>query len=370
MNALKRHLAIGCTALVSLPVGGCLERKETITITRDGRVKMEFRYEGDPADFEGGDAMPSEVTMDQVAIERKVDDDGKETVILEAERSFEPGETLLESFAAPGDPDGDLHLLFPTSLTIERGDGGTYYHFARTYEARPWAYVQYWQDFVMEGETEKLADKPVEEMTRDDRIALIGAFAGLEAFKQVEFAKVALAECAPGLQQHHRLMARQNLLHVFTKDGMLPKKPSLELFGQEEFLDSLIARCDALANGDRDACYDAEAERVLSISYDALVQSLSEDAGFRASDLAAFHRSYERARRRHEITDQLGGHQFKVCVEMPGRIIAHNADSRDDPNEDDASEAEVCWEMEGKAIRDRQVEMMVTSFVPASRSGK
>ena len=44
MNALKWQLAIGCTALVSLPVAGCLERKETISVTSDGRVKMEFRY--------------------------------------------------------------------------------------------------------------------------------------------------------------------------------------------------------------------------------------------------------------------------------------------------------------------------------------
>ncbi len=370
MNALKRQLTIGCTALVSLPMAGCVERKESITVTRDGRVSMELRYKGDPSDFESGDAMPSEATGWLVETERETDSEGEESITLHAEQEFERGSTLPNTYSDPYDDDADLQLRFPTFLTIERAAGGTYYHFARTYERRPWAQVQYWQDFIMEGDTQKLADKPVEEMTRDDRVALISAFAGIEVTKQVEFAKAALAECAPDLPKHHWLIARQNLLHVFAEDGMLLEKPSLDFLGQENYLDSLMARCDALGNGDHDACYEAEAERVLSISYDAVVQSLRDDAGFRASDVAAFHRSYERARRRHEISNRLGGHHFKVCVEMPGRIIAHNADNRDDPNEDDATEAEVCWEMDGNAIRDRKFDMMVTSFVPASRTGK
>lgn len=370
MNALRRQFAIGCTALVSLPLAGCLERKETITITPDGRVKMAIQYKGDPADFEGGDAMPSEATMDRVTVRREVDNDGDEQVILEAERSFEPGETLLDSFAVTGDPDADLYLRFPTSLTIERGDGGTYYHFARTYEARPWAYVQYWQDFIMQGNTQKLAEKPVEELTHGDRVELIRAFAGIEAFKQVEFAKAALAECAPGLPQHQWLMARQNLLHVFAADGMLPDKQTLDLFGHGDYLDSLVARCDALPNGERDACYDQEAERVLSLSYEALVQSLRDNAGFKDADVAVFDLAYERAKRRYEITNMLGGHHFDVCVKMPGRIVAHNADDVKDLDEETGIGTEACWGMEGKGVRDRQFEMMVTSFVPASRSGK
>jgi len=370
MNALKRQLAIGCTTLVSLPLAGCLERKETITVTQDGRVKMEFKYKGDPADFEGGDAMPSEAVMDRIAINREVNNDGDEEVNLEAERSFEPGEMLLDSFAVAGGPDGDLYLRFPTSLTMERRDGGTYYHFARTYEARPWAYVQYWQDFIMQGDTQKLADKPVEELTLDERVELIRSFAGIEAFKQVEFAKAALAECAPGLPQHHWLMARQNLLHVFAADGMLPDKRTLDLFGHGDYLDSLVARCDALADGERDACYEQEAERVLSLSYQALVQSLRDNAGFKDADVAAFDRAYVRAQRRYEITNLLGGHHFEVCVKMPGRIIAHNADDVEDLDEETGIGTEACWGMEGKGVRDRQFEMMVTSFVPASRSGK
>jgi len=292
------------------------------------------------------------------------------TVILKAERSFEPGEALLDTFATADDPDGDLALHFPTTLTIERGDGGTYYSFARTYKSRPWAYVQYWQNVIMEGDTKKLADKPVEELTQDERVKLIRAFAGIEAFKQVEFAKRALNECAPGLPQQHWLMARQNLLHVFMADGMLPDKRTLDLFGHGDYLDNLVARCDAMADDARDACYEQEAERVLSLSYDAFVQSLRDDAGFNEADVAAFDAAYQRAKRRYEITNALGGHHFEVCVKMPGRIVAHNADDLEDLNEETGVATEACWGMDGKGLRDRSYEMMVTSFVPASRPGK
>ena len=94
MNALKRQLTIGCIAVVSLPLGGCLERKETITVTRDGRVRMELRYTGDPSDFESGDAMPSGATGWLVETDRETDSDGEESITLYAEQDFERGSVL------------------------------------------------------------------------------------------------------------------------------------------------------------------------------------------------------------------------------------------------------------------------------------
>ena len=73
--------------------------------------------------------------------------------------------------------------------------------------------------------------------------------------------------------------------------------------------------------------------------------------------MAEFNKAYERAKLSHAITEQVGGHLFQVEVEMPGRIVAHNADKVDSDN------GPAVWEFSGEAFRDRPWEIMITSRV-------
>lgn len=369
MRVSKRCVAISTLVLVVASQSGCLERKERITVMPDGRVRMMLRYEGDPGDFVGGDAMPSEATgwETQKTQEGEGDD---ESVLLVSTQTFEAGAALPETYAAPGDPDQDLYLKFPTTLKIERKDAGTYYHFSRRYLARRWAHVQYWQDLVLEGEGQDSSELAAKDLTPDARIEIIKKFAAVEVFKQAELAREALAHCAPDLPQMRRSMARQKLLHVFRADPILSGTPTPNLLENGTYLKNLVSRCDPLPEDDRNACYDAEAEKVLSMSHDAMVQSLRDDAGFDEEAVAAFDRALDRAKRRYEITEVLGGHQFEICVTMPGRIVTHNADKVTDASEGPTGDNCVCWQMEGKAVRDREAEMLLTSFVPAPKPEK
>jgi len=368
MRTLESTLLVTGLATMTLASGvGCLERKETITVTRDGHVHIKLEYEGDAQEFEGGDAMPTQAVTDTFSSKRKVEDNGDEVVTVEAGRRFEPGAALPSNFAPPGDPDADLYVQFPTSVSTTRTRNGTYYQFSRTYTARPWAYVNYWQELVLDDEVKSLTGKPVDELTPDERIDLIRDFATVEAMKQVAFAKEALRECAPDLPQRFGLMARQKLLHVFMPDEMLPMETSLNL-DENEYLEAIVSDCDTRPADQRDACFEAEAEHVLALSLDAFVRSLREDAGFGAGGIAAFRASYDRAKRRYEITSLLGGHGWEVCAELPGSLVAHNGDSVE--LETKGGGCEVCWNFEGKAVRDRDVELMATSFVSTNAPGR
>ena len=333
---------------------GCPFRKERITVTADGSVLMRLQYQGSAEELERFDALPSRETGWKVKREIKKQDQAKddETQVLTAERRFAPGEPLPRNLAKENDPEADLYLDFPTTLTIEDRADGRYFHFRRTYTPRRWAYVQYWHDSI-EDEIKKLGDKPVEELTRDDRLKIVQAFGTFEAFTQLEFAKEALAELEPELPPQYGLLARQALLSVYEE--------------KHDHFRPLLDLCEDLTDDRKLECYGREADRILAEGYDAYIQSLS-DSGLEQDQQDAFHRSYQRAKRFHQITNELGAHGFEIEVQMPGAIVAHNGEKVREG--EDGNVAYVTWTFDGRAFRDRPVEMIVISRMDHDSAGK
>jgi len=144
---------------------GCLKRTEKITVAPDGRATMQLTYEGDPDEFENGDAMPGDAAGWSLQRKSEFDDEGKEEVTLTATQQFASTEDLPRSYASPNDDETDLYLDFPTSVQIDRRRDGTYYYFTRTYTPRKWAYMQHWQDTLIDDNVQKLSDKPVEQLS-------------------------------------------------------------------------------------------------------------------------------------------------------------------------------------------------------------
>lgn len=326
-----------------LACSGCVERDEVISIARDGAVTIELEYEGTEEELSRGDVMPSAESGWDVVRSIKEDRD-KVKHVLKSKRRFEPGEELPRSFAAQDYPDADLYLDFPTTLRIERRPDGLYFYFRRVYTPRRWGHIQYWQDFFIDDHIKKLGEKPVEELTRDDRLQVVYAFAGVEAFKQLEFANVALGESNPDLPAEYGLIARQALLDVYK---------------QNEYFERILERCERRPEDEQGGCFDEEAEQILGEGYTAFLQSLEGNAGLDRTALTSFEQAYERAQRRYEITDDLGGHGFQVDVRIPGTIIAHNA--LDDDVEEEDGMSNVLFRFDGKAFRDRSHELIVVS---------
>lgn len=329
-------------SLTLLGVMGCLTRKETIKIARDGAVTIAVSCEGSREELDTVDALPSASGgWDRVTIQDVSFKENKQR--LEAERTFAPGEDLPGSYASMNDPDTDLYLAFPTTLRIEPRTDGVYYYLHRVYTPRRWGYVQVWKDAFIDDSIKKLGEKPAEELNLDEKRQIVQAFAGVEAYKQIEFAKTALEECEPDLQPEYWLLARRALLDIYEEDN--------------DYFNTVIELCEQAPEDGRGECFNQEAERILAEGYAAFVQSLRGDAGFTRNRITRFEQAYDRAVRYYRITEELGGHHFEIKVEMPGVVIAHNGDHEDHEGETSV----VKWSFDGKAFRDRPHELQAIS---------
>lgn len=345
----RRLILISAVVLPTLFVMGCVKRKETITVKPDGAVTVAIVYEGDKGDFDKGDAMPSEQGGWKVSRENRTEENNQETVDLTGERTFKPGEELPRSYAAPNDPDAALYLKFPTTLTRERRKDGVYLHLRRVYVPRDWAYVQFWADQHIDDQIKKLGEKKPEELTHDERLQLIRAFAGVEAYKQIELAQRALKESDDKLKPDHWLLARHAVLNVY-EEGV--------------DWDEIARRVATLSEEERDQEFERESQHLVDEAHQAIARSLKQDAGYDAERIAKFESAYKRAKKYWDVTNQLGGHGFEITVQMPGTIVAHNGDKVDDDG------GTVEWEFGGDAFRDRPYELMVTSRLPLDRDEK
>jgi len=360
---------LACVLLIILT--GCLTRTEKITVARDGRMSFQLTYEGDAEEFVQGDAMPNELTGWHVERKSKLNDEGKEQVTLTASQDFTPAQELPRSYALPGDTDADLYLDFPTSLNIQHERDGSYYHFKREYTPRSWAYIEHWKNTFIDDKIKQIVDKPIGQLTQNDRLQMVQAFIGLEAFKQIEFAKRALNECEPDLPEVQWLLTRQALLDAYRSDHLIGKPGESDPLPVEEaqrvhrYVDPLFVRCESQSQEEQNACFDQEAQQIKQKGYQAMIESLRNQAGLKQHQIDAFEQSYERAQKYHSVTARLGGHHFEICVNMPGTIVAHNADKSD-------GHGEVCWKIDGNAFHDRPVVLLAVSRVGSDtkRSGQ
>jgi hypothetical protein len=342
----------GATAVLGLwACSGCVEREETIKIGVDGAVTIELEIEGGEEEISSGDAMPSVQSGWNVARSTGTDDDGAVHVTLRTVRSFGLAESLPHTFAAEDDPDADLYLEFPTTVRIEPRSDGVYYYFHRVYTPRRWGYLERWNDFLFDEEVKKLGEKPVEELTFEDRVTIAESIALMEAVKQLEFAQTAIEESHPDLPLEYGLMARRALIDYYT-----------ELADEDEGpLEQILRRCESLPEDQQDACFDEEAGRVLAAGYSAYMNSLRATAGLTPLGIAEFELAYDRAERYHNITERLGGHNFEIHVTMPGAIIAHNGLDDDVETNKDENTSTVEFEFDGKWFRDNTYELIVVS---------
>ena len=282
-----------------------------------------------------GDAVPT-VDAGWIVVETSApQDDGKEIYRLTADAEFGPEEPLPSSYASPRDPDPDLWTRFPTEVTIEERRDGTYYHFARRYTARPWARLETARAMMKE-QLEKMETDDLDEMTDAERATLLRVLARFESMKTRVFARAAYRETLGDLPQdlwlgvHAALMEATEALDY---DEILTR-----IFTEERELDE-----EAMAAEDA-----AHHEQALETMRHALrLQGLSEGR------LNAFVRRFRWHVRYEEITEDLADDKFIIEVTMPGTIIGHNADRVDGRT--------AAWSFGGEQLRDRDLELLVTS---------
>ena len=384
MNTLKRLAFI--PALMLIAAAGCIKRSETITIFEDGRLRLTAEIVGDPDDVYNGDAMPTAESGWQIEDRIETDSEGKKELTRTASREIAAGAAIPDSYATPNSRLDLTALQFPTTITIEHRDDGTYYHFRRTYHRRKYSAVQYWKDRIMESdEIKDITQKEPQELSDEQRARLAKALIDVEADQTAAYVEQIGLAMADVVSQEAMLHARRGAINAYKAGGLLDQVGNL--LGQDD---------DTIAQ---------EVERLEGELHEQVRQAIEtalRDANLPKPVINQFLERYELAREAFEITGDLSDESWFVGVEMPGRIIAHNSfgDSSQffhdmlEPHpvenvtrhglveskaavmkngkleivtmqhEYETRSNKVAWEFNGKALRDRDVVLMATSFVP------
>jgi hypothetical protein len=323
---------------------GCVERKERLNISPNGSVHYIVQHKSDSEnDLFEGDAVPRAIGGWIASQEIERDENGKETYLLKAEALFVPGAKLPSNFAFRTDADADLNLQFPTSVTIEERRDGTYYHFARAYLPRPWAQIQALEERHVQGPLKDLAEIDPEQWTPAQREFAVRALATFETEKMLVFARSAFLHTTPDAPQdgwlavQHQLRAALNNLDYRVLAKLLEPREATE---------------DEKA---RDEAIQAELNGFETSLTDQLKQALFTEANYNGSQFNSFMLEYDRRKKHQQISEDLGDDKFEITVEMPGLVVASNAD--------EVAGGTAKWTFDGGIVRDRELELLVTSRV-------
>lgn len=337
---LRRIIGASAGILLAGLQFGCLERKETIRVARDGGVAIHVEFSGDRGDLEGGDPLPERDSPWRAAQSVEKGSDGKERHVLRAERDFPAGQELPDAFVDERDEQHETALRFPTSVTIERRPDGVYYHFKRTYQARQEARynVAREMDPQLFKELESFGGKDPSELSIEDRTKIVDALRRMEAGKQVEFLAAGVAAMEKRWPQHYGLMARSVLLAQYEK------------FDTREIAEWL-ARPES---EERDARINRFGEELLANGREAVQETLRRlDVPSREID--QFFAAMDQEEQRRAVSEDIADDRWDIRVQLPGDLIASNATRIED--------GVAIWEFPGRLILDRDHVLMATSIM-------
>ena len=337
MSSRLRSRIVQFAAGVLLVSVGCVDRTETIAVEAGGtvRVRIEWAADHESELFPGRVPGPG-AGWSIVRSQRHADDGTLEKHLLEAERGFAPAADLPDGFFPVGDPHADAYLHHPTTLEIERRADGNYHHFRRIYPGRAWAYVAALDDQVKQA-YEVAGDVEFEALPPEEQAAAVRMLAELEVKRTLVFARLAWRELEPASQDAWLDLRERVLLAMETFDA--------------RYVASMLG---ALRNGDNELALEIETQRFEATVRGAMVRA-ARDAGLDADDLAAFDAALDWHRRYHQLTQGLAAERFTINVEMPGEIVGTNANR--------VAGATATWTFDGSALRDRDLELLVTSVV-------
>lgn len=352
MNALRR---IGLAALLPATLGllsGCLERKETIEIDPDGTAHLTVELEGDPGDFAEGDALPEAVYGWNAKDEFQAKQEGKEKQTRIATRTIPVGEALPDAYVPERDPLYAVALRFPTTLQIDPQPEGTYYHFRRTYKAREWARFEVIDERTrsdfQEGRSgqlplDELTDRDPAELSDEERTRLVRLLIAIETNHREIHLADAVAAVGDRWPQHYGLILRRTMLDYFKNVDVAP----------------VVALLKQPPGIERDEAVNALADQMLAGAHELLIGKALE-LGCSDESITLAQQAYHQSEQRRKITEDLQDEHWEVRVVLPGKLIAHNGDEVDD-------DGAVTWSFPADAIKDRDHDLMATSFIPAKR---
>ncbi|NOX59140.1 MAG: hypothetical protein GXP29_09830 [Planctomycetes bacterium] len=373
--------------LVAMTTGGCVKRMEVIAVLPDGRVELLTMFSGDAEDItaspgeSGKNGSPSPSAQSGWNVSTKTDkaetDAAERKITVVATMSLKPGAALPATYAKPNSPLTASAIRFPTSIRIEKTPEGTYYHFKRTYARRLWAPFEYHRQRLLEtDEIKKIMEKKPQALTQENRELLARTLIAVEREQQVELLHQSFGNTGDRIPQRVQLASLRRVR---------------EIFNDKKYSDqAMLLLLNTNGAQDTTAIEDSLAARII----DTLEQTLANGGVDKTMTKSAI-TEYQNARRDRLISQDLEDESWGVELLLPGKIVAH--DGQDEPEPLDPSDLEIgsdedssdpmddaarmisaklkafvdnpgfetySWSFDAKALHDRDVVLMATSFVP------
>ena len=327
--------------------GGCVERREKLVISPDGSVLWQVNLRSDSLDdLLRGDAVPTPGSLWIVRQGEERDDEGKVTHTLAAETAFNARRRVPDGFGSTADIQAGTCLVFPTTVTFEKRNDGTYCHFTRTYQPRPWRAIELLREAHIQQSIGHFDTDPAA-WTPDQRVTITQALARFEVEKNVYFLRAAWLEALPQQPQDRFLaLAAQMRGILITLDYarlsnlLVPPQDA----GQEAALDQAIK---------------LESTQLQQMIITRATEAASEFALLDGSEAAALLAAFEAQRRIQEVTEDLDDDGFEIEVQMPGTVVASNAGEVNGGVNGNT----VTWKFKGESLHDRAIERIATSKI-------
>ncbi len=326
--------------LGALPLmSGCVEREEKIHIFDDGTVAISCLFLADSLDefYEG--RVPSEKTGWKVRMSTRTNSNGKVRQVLAARQDFPEQSPLPSTYAHLGLKDASLYLRFPTFVSFEERKDGTYCHFRRIYKKRPWAHIASLKDLLCQGKLKALMKKDPKKLPKNELIEFIRGMALMELHKMLTFARNAFHKATPG--DH----LQDGWLLLF--NDVLALQDSLDY--------DRVAALVGMADHEGDLELAHVAEEFEKNAREIMICGLRTHGNYTKTQEDAFLTEYKEQERCYELSEDIENEKFSIAVEMPGEVIGANTDT--------IRGNIVFWKFNGKALQDRDHEIIASSRI-------
>lgn len=344
---MKLACLIVSSLATSFVLPGCVERKEHLVISPDGSVLWQVDMRSDSLDdLLNGDAVPTPGGLWIVHQGEERDDDGNVTHTLAAETAFAPKRKLPDGFGTQQDQADGLSLSFPTSMTMERRKDGTYYHFIRRYEPRPWQNINALREEYLQGAAGSVGADPAT-WTPEQRMGLTQAFARFEVEKAIAFARAAWLESLPLEPQDRYLAVADDL------------RSMLLTMDYARLSNLLVPPANPAEQEALSAAIKLEGQQLqaeIAARLGAAAQN-PEVGALDGSQATAFLAAFDKQRRIFEATEDLNDDGFEITLQMPGIVVASNASQLNGG----VSGNTVTWKFKGEQLHDNSIELIATS---------
>lgn len=327
MTSLKSPLILkSLLALGLLPLSGCLERKEQVSIRPDGSIAVRLQIRGDAGDLDGGAAaIPGEgYRTTRRTIPKK---DGEEE-LLEARAEYASAAAMPETYGA--DPTARHALRFRTAVAAVSEGGRELLRFTRVYEPRSWApYAYHHRKALPEKVQEAMKKEGWLDQAGPERKRILQGFLDFEQAKALEWTGAALRSLKLG-DEARVLEAQAAARSALRSRGIGSLSPEAIL--------ALIKKSPQ--------AIEAEVRSIAAVTESAIAAAAAEvfpELSARGADFLA---AYREAKLDFEVTEDLGDERFEVSVTFPGAVLRHNGD--------EAHGDTVIWRFTGEDLRDRR----------------